>query len=213
MDSSCIGDKIASLLKRINRKDEILVFGYVRSQKYNVPSSIINYIIVYAFLDWWFKHSKNIQVQYDIAVAKSGFLTCIYGNQLIEPYGVHEFKVKLHAFNSQLIVGIASNVKHLDTFYFFSSDTFHYCYSTNGYKTSHTLQTWMPYPDENSHDNRVKALSGDIITVHVDFKKQIVAFYKNDTFIANAFNDIERKPYRLAICMPGNSKVEFLSYT
>eukprot|EP01083_Nonionella_stella_P153131 491547_1 len=114
-----------------------------------------------------------------------------YGSQQVAT-GIHEWKIKIVKSDAALI-GITTSVNDIndDSEDSFDQRTGSYAYySKSGRKLASTKPS--AYGEASSN--------GDVITVHLDFDNNTLAFSKNDEFLGIAFDNIaSQKPCRLAV--------------
>ena len=226
-DSSTIESKIKILLTKTNKVDALLTYGFIRDIDItNIPDSIINYCIIYAFLkiNEWLKGGDRwkIDESKQIATKSKGesMYQTIYANPLISK-GKHEWKIKIMDYDTSgstavdCYIGIASSMHCLETYFFGRNGIAardgakSYSYVHFGNKMDHTMSGSVVYPNvDEQHEATMKR--GDIITVHLDMDERTIGFSRNKRYLGVAFENIEVEAYRLAISCYSGRETKFM---
>ena len=226
-NSNSIESNPTELLSKVRVRDIDITRGYLRESKVIIPSEIVDYIIIYAFLfiNEWFKGGEHWVIGETKLIATRNAITewrhsfsfsTIYANPEISR-GKYEWKVKilsgkLDHYNKWLntvYIGISSEIRDLNhAFYGMNGvGATSYAYLNVGHVMDHTMpgsKNWPSAEDPVSYDE------GDVITVHLDLDQATVGFSKNDEFIGVAFDNIDTtKSYRLAVSPSSDNKWEF----
>lgn len=210
--STSISYKINKLLTKIDIKDVLLTFGFVKENcSLGIPSEIINYCVVYGFLkiNQWFKGGTNWTINESKYIATEiasgeGRYSTIYGKNLISE-GKHEWKVKiiepdLTQTMSSMMIGIASSMHQVNSHFWGGNGhaaingAKNYAYLSYASKMDHT----MSYPIDYPSNNKQHFGKGDIIIVHLDLDERTIGFSRNGKYLGIAFENIEQASYRLA---------------
>ena len=174
----------------------------------NIPDAIINYCIIYAFLNinewfkggdlWMIDDTKFIATKKESAPYK---YTTICANPIISS-GKHEWKIKiiepeLDSHSNLIYIGIASKINNFNSYFYGNGGVDNnYVWSSFGTKMDQTMSASIKFPTNKS----IGYDKGDTITIHLDLDNKTVGFSKNDTFIGIAFENIKNDiDYRLAI--------------
>eukprot|EP01083_Nonionella_stella_P091467 255737_1 len=160
--------------------------------------------------DEWIKCGKFMQMQKERILTKKGIADGF--NTAYSVHAVtadqHEWKIRIVKKPRFVTIGIASTMDHCDTFFDGTADAqdpFHAAYRSDGVKVSNNT-AWTPYGG--------KFGDGDIITVKLNLNnKGLITFDKNGVYQGVAFNTVDGRQYRLAVCMHGEDGcVELVSY-
>ena len=220
--SITIGKKIQYLLDKVDIKDSLLTFGFVKNfrDKMNIgiPEGIINYCLLYAFLKMneWYKGREGYWKINETKLKASLIKTLwdeskctIYADPLISK-GKYEWKMKLIEIDAAVsYIGVASNMTAINGHFYGAkgavpmSGGYSYAYTEYdkyGRRMSHKMSGSVVWPNEYE----IGLKPGDIFTVHLDLDEKTVGWSKNDKFIGNAFENIEDASYRLVISVPAD---------
>eukprot|EP01084_Bolivina_argentea_P262816 444606_1 len=221
-DSNTFINEINNLLKEIENDNILLTYGFVRQVvitcKLNVPTSIINYLIIYSFLklDYWLEddnHKMIIDGHYarpsttDILAMSVSLPVTTYGNQLVSK-GIHEWKIQIIKHARRAVVGIVSVRCTAPCFY--TTKYPNYAYSYDGEKTNYNIDRWQPYTYDKE---KIEFKDEDIIGIHLNLNKNTIGFSKNEIFIGIAYDNVPEIKYKMAVTMPSHSTiVKMISY-
>eukprot|EP01084_Bolivina_argentea_P246388 412348_1 len=194
-------------------KIELACYGYVKQMEnkyhftHQIPMHLVEIILLYYPRFWWFKGNNRFTI--NGSTVKSQNTNCnktVYGFYEVS-VGKHEWKIKVIQCTTYLMIGIASNTKHLDCFYE-KHDICTYSYYSDGRKFMNGSQDL--YPDGIP----VKFGNGDIMTVNLDLDKRTISFCKNGHDLGILCDKIDTNhKYRLAICSYyANDEFQMISY-
>ena len=215
LTSETIGDKIKECLSEIDEVDKMLVYGYIKEVflNENCPSEIMKYCAIFAFLKWrcWLNGGENWSINGYQAVrdgeCKIDSWSTMYADPVIKT-GKYEWRIKIIEKSTDFGIGLTSNMNNLNKYGIGrNGGDFGYFYLSYG--------GIMPFDKRNSTDypsRKTKVLykAGDIITVHLDLDEGVIGFSKNDKYLGDAFMDIMRVEYRLAVCVGKKNKKQMI---
>ena len=224
--SATIPGKVMSLLKRVNDINILIAHGFIREsmkKENDIPSDIINYCIIYAFLaiNEWILVDKYYSVDADnknkltvFHAGNKGFRSSnitIYADPIIDidnGKGKYEWKVRNIALGAR--IGITNHLNgRIDTHFYGAGGSANennkssYCYACIGTKMDHTMSGSVGYGDNQ------RFRTEDIITVHLDLDKKSIGFSRNDKYLGIAFENIASGKYRFAISVYNSQRHRF----
>eukprot|EP01084_Bolivina_argentea_P147579 258176_1 len=129
-----------------------------------------------------------------------------YSSQIASK-GINIWKIKIvkRAFN--IFIGIASTTDHCNGVFmgkYKNKDPYNAAYGSIATKVSNKTD-YEKYGEEYD--------IGDIITINLNLNNLTISFAKNDKNLGVAFKDMQKIPYRLAVCLFGEKDtVEMISY-
>ena len=228
--SNSIVKDVNKLKKIIQLKHILLSNGFMRKYALNehnmdIPPSIIDYIMLYAFLffEFWCKSGDAIHIVSDIVAThikksqldnnqrRQYYYNSVYGNQYVSS-GKHEWKIKTKNISSEwgryALIGISWNTDHCDNHFHYQNPGAGYGLLTKG-SLCDIRNKWI-----SSDACKWRIYLNDIVTIHLDLDDYKLGYSRNGKYLGDAFVDIERKSYRLSVSMlEKDSSVEIISYS
>ena len=202
-------------------RDELLIHGFIRNEKIDIPVEIINLCLLWYHMALFvFKSADIVTLNEDKTVITqekkntSGEMNTSYGSIIMPSMNnemIYEYKIKVSPTENQVGIGIDdAECECVDTYFIGSQKTYNYglqCW--NGEKSSEKDRWGTKYGDPCDGKKET------IVIMTFNAKDSSLSFVVNGKDYGIAYDDIYKQPgldYRLALYQNGGSTIEILGY-